>query len=349
MHVVEIDEEVMPHSPNDDHDFDLERGLVELGGEPSDCLAWAMEHGDVVTSALESMLWELFDLVFGSDQAQIAYGDEDKSGTTLPLSAYDVDLSVDDATMETIGINDSEQQTIRDEAQELGIEFCQYCSGISIAGQLSLNWFPGMKDVLPGDAVVLAEGTGHHHAHVIVGSDSWVEHGIIDDSDDYDPDAATAVVEFYYNWAVYTTKEAVREARIQNLEDVIGDQFERIDGWLREADGLAEEGKCESAFVALAAEVYPAYAVIEERLRNMDAEEDILSWPYRDVEYHHKILNLDLAQLAEIEHKCGVRRPAMQRRSTNAVLEFFQKVHSEAKRRDAEEERRAASGEGDEE
>lgn len=349
VHAIEITEGGAAISVGGHHDFDLERSLVVLGGEPSDCMRFVLEHGDVLTSALESILLELFSLVFDDDQGEIHYGEATKTGIELPKTVYNADMEITDGVMNSVGISDDDRYRIEQEAQELGLEFdppfgghIYAPHGIVMAGELALSGDPNLQDVVPGDAIVLAEGTNRHHvlsenysdqyASVFV-EENWVRHGAVEEAE-WDEGEEVATVEFYYKWAVYTTQEVVRDKRREKLEEFIGEQFERIDGWLNEAEEFAEEKKCESAFGALAEEVYPAYAALDERLRDPDAEEDVLSWRHHDVEYHHKIVNLDLAQLAEIEHKCGVRRPDIERRSTNAVLEFFQKVYNASKKTD---------------
>ena len=328
-HTVEIDEEGNGSSPNDDHDLDLEFSLVAIGAKPAGCLAWILEHGDVVVSAREAMLWELFYLVFDSDQALIHYGEETETGVSLPLSAYEAGMDLTDGLPDSMGMSNYDQYTMRQKAQELGVEVESYSSGVYVAGELSLNLYPGLKDVMPGDAIVLAQGTAHDHAQVNI-EESWVDHGVLE-NDEYDlgdesRDNALATVEFYYHWAVYTTRKHVDEVRREKLYEDIDEKFSEIDSGLNQADNFASEDQCDSALGALAEDVYPAYKALDEMLAGDEAEEDVLQFSHDDIRSLAKIVNLDLTWLQEIEHSCDVKPPGDVLRARHAVLGFFQKV-----------------------
>jgi hypothetical protein len=202
-----------------------------------------------------------------------------------------------------------------------------------------LSRIPKLEDVMPGDAIVLGEGSRDGWADVNV-EEQWVEHGAVDESSvtQNDEDFLSAEVRFYYKWAVYTTREVVRDKRREKLEEFIEEQFSKIDGWLNDAGGFADEKDCEAAHGALAEHVYPAYEALADRLSDPNAEDDVLSLPDLTLQYFSKTVNLDIAWLQEIEHDCNVGPGAVDKSPRFQVLEFFQRVYNGTKKSDEDEE-----------
>jgi hypothetical protein len=342
VHVIEIDEEGLPHSPDGSHDFDLERSLVELGGEPSPCFAYAEQHKEVVVSALEDILWQLFYLVFDSDQADIDYGGRLKGGLNLPKAAYECEMEVFESRLESIGVRQDDLYTAGREAEELGIDFDSYSSDMAIAGALSINGYPGLQDVLPGDAVVLAEGNRNGHMRVNI-EESWVDHGVmgdwdyvVDDDDKGDPDA-TAETEFFYNWALYTTRNVVNERRRDRLGEALEEAFYYVDHYLTEADSLAAEGRCRDAVWRLRESVHETYKDLDKLISIDTAAEDVPMLPDASVREWAETSRIDLEWAKDIEKLCRYEPSSEQVTLRERVVKFFQDAWAKAQAPEDEE------------
>lgn len=214
LHHVEIREGCIASSVDDHHDFDLERSLVEMGGEPSDCMRFVLEHENVVTGALEEMLFDLFLMVFTKQPALDVREEMDAQlGVELPQSAFAYDMEITSYVLEKLSVSGGQLEAIRDAMKRCDKITTPKTVGdiciIGMAGEVSMVGMPEFEGVLPAEAEVVTVGSGH--VPVSVGVDSkWVEHGVVDEDallGDVDSDElhdTMAVVDAYYKWAVYT-------------------------------------------------------------------------------------------------------------------------------------------------
>jgi hypothetical protein len=340
VHTIEISDDGELTIPGGEHDIELERALQALGGEPSACLKFYDEHLDVIRHAIEEVLERAFYTVFDEDQMDISYGDPDVHGFAMPEYAYETEMSFTETTLEVLGYKRGGRYGFGEmyaKASDLDMDVSPYSSDVFVSGRVLYygKQDEGLREFLPNDVIVLAEGSLEEIFSLEV-DDSWVEHGFVD-ADDVD-DSSRTDFELRYEWCIYTTQSRVNEKRDEKFEESVRYQLEAIDAGLNSANELAEAGSCEEAYYELAQSVYTAYSDLAVLLQKDFAEGVFEGLRDYDVRHIHKMVDLDYAWLHEMEHDCSIVPPPTVLAVRHYVLEFFQRVWNKIKPDESEKE-----------